>query len=695
MRPISLSNVINKVISRVVHNRLDKILTRVISSNQSGFVKGRNIIENVLLTQEIITDIRKREKPANVVIKLDMAKAYDRVSWLYLCKVKGIMGFSLFFIDLIWRLLVNNWYSVLLNGQAHGFFHSTRGVKQGDPLSPALFIIAVEVLSRALNSLFDQSDDTIIFSSADSQSLHIIMDILQEYEKVSGQMINKRKSSFYLFSKVSQEISEQVETITGFVRGHFPFTYLGVPITHARKRKVDYTELLKKIKDRLQTWKGKLLSYGGKAVLITSVLQSGLGFRSIYDTSKALCAKLWWKFRTTSSLWDNFMWNKYCKKQIPQSWQINEQVEDVSELMTDGKWNISKLMQLFPEDIVQHIIQEIDIKYASNEWDRPWWMMTSTCKFTFKVPIDEVVASIGIPLVSKCCCCQNAQIETINHMFLCGELATKVWRYFNMGAGLSMNCVQVKQAIRSWWEAKCHFKMKTIYKAVPAFIVWEIWKWRNHRLHGGNMNLNRVLYDINMNIHMLCKLQFPGMNIPTIWHQMVQFFEGYKPTVICRIIEWRRPAPGIYKCNTDGAAKGNPGPSSSAFCIRNEKGDLVYAAAKSLADGTNIVAEAEAEAEAVRMGLRHCVVKQLFPLIIETDSMTMKMILNDEWKVPWSISMLVDDIKRMMTDHTVSVEHIHREGNGLAIFLTNFVFGFAGSIQFHNFRNNQVKLRGF
>ncbi|XP_060210576.1 uncharacterized protein LOC132637514 [Lycium barbarum] len=91
MRPISLSNFINKVISRVVHDKLDKLLTKVISPNQSGFVKGRNIIENVVLTQEI----------------------------------------------------------------THGLFHSTRGVKQGYPLSPALFIIAAEVLSRALNSLFD------------------------------------------------------------------------------------------------------------------------------------------------------------------------------------------------------------------------------------------------------------------------------------------------------------------------------------------------------------------------------------------------------------------------------------------------------------------------------------------------------------------------------------------------------------
>ncbi|XP_060170720.1 uncharacterized protein LOC132601662 [Lycium barbarum] len=338
---------------------------------------------------------------------------------------------------------------------------------------------------------------------------------------------------------------------------------------------------------------------------------------------------IWWEPKIGSSnIWfDNWTKLGALSYVVPQSWKINDHAEDVSELMSNGGWNISKLMQLFPEDIVQHIIQEIDIKYASSEWDRPWWMMTSTRRFTkFKVPIDEVVESIGIPIVSKCCCCHTAQIETINHLFLCGDLATKVWRYFNMGAGLSMNCVQIKHAIRCWWEAKCHFKMKTIYKAVPAFIVWQIWKWRNNRLYGGNTNLNRVLYDINLNIYMLCNVQFPGLNIPSRWHQIVQFFEGYKPTVICRIIKWMRPALGFYKCNTDGAAKGNQGPSSAAFCIRNEEGDLVYAAAKSLTDGTNIVAEAEA----IRMGLRYCVEKQRFPLLIETDSMTMKKILNAE-----------------------------------------------------------------
>lgn len=115
-------------------------------------------MENVLLAQEIIREIRLRTKSANVVIKLDMTKAYDRLSWLFITKVLRKLGFNEVIIAMVYRLLSDNWSSVLLNGQAKGFFKSTRGVKQGAPLSPTLFIIAAEALTRSLNALNGLND---------------------------------------------------------------------------------------------------------------------------------------------------------------------------------------------------------------------------------------------------------------------------------------------------------------------------------------------------------------------------------------------------------------------------------------------------------------------------------------------------------------------------------------------------------
>lgn len=105
------------------------LLPRLISSNEFGFLKGRIIIENMLLTQYIVIDIRKRGKPANVFIKLDMAKAYDRVSYFFLMKVLRKMGFAEKFVEMVWRLLTNNWHSVLINGQSQDFLHFIKGVK--------------------------------------------------------------------------------------------------------------------------------------------------------------------------------------------------------------------------------------------------------------------------------------------------------------------------------------------------------------------------------------------------------------------------------------------------------------------------------------------------------------------------------------------------------------------------------------
>ncbi|WMV59326.1 hypothetical protein MTR67_052711 [Solanum verrucosum] len=198
LRHISLSTFTNKIISRLLHERMLMVLPRIISPNQSGFVKGRSITENVLLAQEIIRDINRRNKMHNVVVKLDMAKAYDRVSWKFLVRVLRSFGFSERIIDMIVRLISNNWYSVLMNGQSYGFFQSSRGLKQGDPLSPTLFIITAEVLARKLNNLFDEQD---FIGYGHGGSMKKMIQVLREYEIMSGQMINLEKSLLYLHEK--------------------------------------------------------------------------------------------------------------------------------------------------------------------------------------------------------------------------------------------------------------------------------------------------------------------------------------------------------------------------------------------------------------------------------------------------------------------------------------------------------------
>ncbi|XP_060210732.1 uncharacterized protein LOC132637695 [Lycium barbarum] len=556
----------------------------------SNFInKGRCIIENVLITQEVVSNIRLRGKLANVVLKLDMAKSYDRVSWMFLIRVLRKMGFAEAFIDTVWRLIANNWYSIFLNGQAFGFLHSIKGVKQGEPLSPALFILSAEVLSRALNSLFENNDfrsygmpkwsanlnhlayadDAIIFAYADSKSLELIIGVLHDYEQISGQLINKIKSSFYVYNKISNVLIQLVENITGFSRGIFPFTYLGCPVTHSRKRKADYNELIRK---------------------------GGVGFRSLFDVSKALCAKIWWKFRTTNTLWANYIWIKYCKRHslqnvqwkggsqvgkvileardnieheiwwepksgtanvwfgnwtklgalyhnAPDEFVIDEGVQDVKELLLQQGWNIGKLQQLFPMDIVGHILEELHFHEPTEEWDRSRWMMTASSKFTvgtaweflrrkatksdlfknmwisgvlfmisfffwrlwkFKLLVGEVVRRIGIDTEARCYCCDHRQYETVDHLFVIGNVATKVWTYAKTVVGITIQFQQVKQVLQSY----------------------------SNEYHVADMKVEEYSF--------------------TWWEDVHQ--------------------QGWFKCNSDGDSRGNLEPSSVAFCIRNATG---------------------------------------------------------------------------------------------------------------------------
>ncbi|XP_059306402.1 uncharacterized protein LOC132057820 [Lycium ferocissimum] len=113
--------------------------------------------------------------------------------------------------------------------------------------------------------------------------------------------------------------------------------------------------------------------------------------------------------------------------------------------------------------------------------------------------------------------------------------------------------------------------------------------------------------------------------------------ETYRPYIVSKIVRWNLPMPSWFNCNSDGASRGNPGPSSVAFCIRDSEGDLVHTAARRISYESNLVAEAMALQE----GIKYCVTNDLLPVILETNSMTLEMILTGQCEVSWSISLII------------------------------------------------------
>ncbi|WMV32834.1 hypothetical protein MTR67_026219 [Solanum verrucosum] len=333
-RPISLTNFTNKIISKILCLRLAPILPNLIYENQSGFVKGRSISEIIMLAQEITHYIKKPQEGDNVVIKLDMAKAYDRVSWAFTCIAMRTMGFGEVFIDLVWTIMSNNWYSVIVNGSRHGFFHSTRGLKQGDPLSPALLILGAEVLSRMLNLLHqDQNykgfhmqirgpqinhlcfaDDVIIFTAATTGSLQLIMKTLSTYEVVSDQSINKEKSHFMIPTNTPMEIIDMSIPIHTMASISHPKTTLN----YIKRVTADFFWGWDKEKKKYHWASWETLSYPYE--------KGGIGVRKLEDTCKALQIKQWWNFRTKNFLWSQFLRAKYCQRSNPiaKKWDVGQ-----------------------------------------------------------------------------------------------------------------------------------------------------------------------------------------------------------------------------------------------------------------------------------------------------------------------------------------------------------------------------------
>ena len=150
-RPISCCNVIYKVISKLLANRMKGMLPLFISLNQSAFVKDRLLIENVLLASELVKSYHKDSVIERCAVKIDVSKAFDSVQWSFLLSVLTALNFPERFIVWIKKCIEMASFSIQINGELAGYFNSKRGLRQGCSLSPYLFVICMQVLSKNLD----------------------------------------------------------------------------------------------------------------------------------------------------------------------------------------------------------------------------------------------------------------------------------------------------------------------------------------------------------------------------------------------------------------------------------------------------------------------------------------------------------------------------------------------------------------
>ena len=200
-RPISLVGSVYKILAKVLANRLKEVLDQLISESQNSFVGGKKILDSVLIANECV-DSRVKSKIPRVICKLDIEKAYDYVNWEALLDLLKRMGFGVRWCRWIRTCISTVQFSVLVNGAPVDFFGSSRGLRQGDPLSPLLFLVMMEVFSKMMKRVEEASllrgfradgrrgegvcasdllftDDTILFCDADEeQILHVRMLLL-------------------------------------------------------------------------------------------------------------------------------------------------------------------------------------------------------------------------------------------------------------------------------------------------------------------------------------------------------------------------------------------------------------------------------------------------------------------------------------------------------------------------------------
>ncbi|KAE8696464.1 hypothetical protein F3Y22_tig00110670pilonHSYRG00065 [Hibiscus syriacus] len=388
-----------KLRTKVLAGRLKRVIGKVISETQCAFLAGRQIFDGILVANEVIHSLYKEsDARGGLILKLDFAKAYDCVCWEFFDLVQQQMGFGSRWRGWVWECISTVRVSVLLNGSPTKEFKMLRGLRQGDPLSPFLFLMVTETLHLMLEGAVSKgyiegihnvapntiilhlqfADDTILFLRPDQDGLRNVKRILRCFELGSGLTINFTKSCLVGVG-MEEDSVRQLAAVCGCTASRLPFKYLGIPLGVDPRRVSVWDPVIDKCITKLSRWKSRFLSFVGRIVLINSVLSSlPLYYMSLYSVPKTVLWKidkirrdfLWGSYGSGRKM-SRINWGKMCKPKKKGGAGIIDLGAKNKALLAKWGWRFAN-----EKDALWRSV--ISFKYGSDKL--PWMVSTDKIK---------------------------------------------------------------------------------------------------------------------------------------------------------------------------------------------------------------------------------------------------------------------------------------------------------------------------